>query len=131
MPNPGWSKFLKPYAVHVLTNRQFISVHVIHRPTSRIISSASTSEKALREALPSLNDLMAAVKIGELIALRTKAAGVESVYVDKREFEALEVRAAAILRTATDHGLRLVWRTAEDGRHLWRDASKRKPPNMA
>ena len=68
------------------------------------VASASTLEKALREALKSGADKDAAGKVGALIAERAKAAGVSTVVFDRGGFR-FHGRIKALADAAREGGL--------------------------
>jgi len=61
-----------------------ISVQVIDDAQGRTLASASTLEPGL--GLVGKNNVEAAAKVGAAIAERTKAAGIEEVYLDRGGF---------------------------------------------
>lgn len=80
-----------------------MSVQVIDDAAGRTLASASTLEKG--SALRGKNNVESAAKIGQLIAERAKAAGVEEVYFDRGAY-LYHGRVKALADAAREGGLR-------------------------
>ena len=87
----------------VFRSNRHISAQVIDDEAGRTVAAASTSEADLRGATTSNKD--AAAKVGQLVAERAKAAGVETVVFD-RGGNRYHGRVAALADAARDAGLK-------------------------
>ena len=83
---------------------QHIYAQVIDREGSRVIASASTLQKALREGLKATGNVEAAKAVGKAIAERSKAAGVQKVAFDRSGFR-FHGRVKALAEGAREGGL--------------------------
>ncbi|RVW22535.1 hypothetical protein CK203_109451 [Vitis vinifera] len=66
-------------------SKRFIHAKVMHRPTSKVISVATTNSKDLRNTLSSLTDHNACRVIGKLIAERSMEADVFAMSYEPRK----------------------------------------------
>ncbi|MBS99428.1 MAG: 50S ribosomal protein L18 [Oceanospirillaceae bacterium] len=91
-------------AVRLCVNRtpRHIYAQVISADGSKVLASASTLEKDLREG--ATGNIEAAKKIGSLIASRAKEAGVTEVAFDRSGFK-YHGRVAALADAAREGGL--------------------------
>ena len=87
----------------VFRSNRHISAQVIYDETGRTVASASTGEADLRGASTSNKD--AAAKVGQLLAERAKAAGVDAVVFD-RGGNKYHGRVAALADAARAAGLK-------------------------
>jgi large subunit ribosomal protein L18 len=87
----------------VFRSNKHISAQVIDDRTGRTVASASTVEKAQRDAGGTGNK-SAAAAVGRLVAERAKAAGVTSVVFDRGGFQ-YHGRVAAVAEAAREAGL--------------------------
>ena len=71
----------------------------------RVIASASTVEKELRDLLPSGGNVSAAAAVGKLVAERALAAGVDAVAFDRAGFK-YHGRVKALADAAREGGLK-------------------------
>lgn len=97
--------YMRPFLLDVFFSRRYIEAKVVHRPTSKVISVATTNAKDLRTTLPSLFDNNAARVIGKLIAERSKDADVFAMAYEPRKNERIEGRLEIILDTIADNGI--------------------------
>ena len=81
-----------------------IYAQVIAADDGRIVASASTLMKELRESLKSTGNRDAAAAVGKLIAERAKAAGIEQVAFDRSGF-IFHGRIKALADAAREAGL--------------------------
>jgi large subunit ribosomal protein L18 len=81
-----------------------IYASVVSDDGSRVLASASTAEKALRQQGSTGSNVAAASMIGKLIAEKAKAAGVERVAFDRSGF-AYHGRVKALADAAREAGL--------------------------
>ncbi|MGZ4682423.1 MAG: 50S ribosomal protein L18 [Acidimicrobiales bacterium] len=88
----------------VFRSNRHISVQVIDDRAGRTLASASTAESELRSG--STSNIDAATKVGELVAQRAKAAGVDKVVFD-RGGNLYHGRVAAVAEAAREAGLEL------------------------
>jgi large subunit ribosomal protein L18 len=87
----------------VFRSNKHISAQVIDDRTGRTIASASTVEKALRDAGHTSNKAAAAT-VGQLVATRAREAGVTQVVFDRGGF-LFHGRVAAVADAAREAGL--------------------------
>jgi large subunit ribosomal protein L18 len=88
----------------VFRSNKHISAQVIDDRTGRTLAAASTTEPSLRDG--STSNIASATKVGELVAERAKAAGVEKVVFD-RGGNLYHGRVAAVANAAREAGLEL------------------------
>ena len=98
----------------VANGRPRLSVHrtskniyaqVIDASGSKVLASASTSEKEVRTAVPKGGSAAAAAAIGKRIAERAKQAGVEKVAFDRSGYK-YHGRVKALAEAAREAGLK-------------------------
>lgn len=82
-----------------------IYAQIISPDADRVIAQASTVEKTLREEIQKTGNVAAAQRIGQLIAERAKAQGVETVAFDRSGFK-FHGRVKALAEAARESGLR-------------------------
>ncbi|MDE3205478.1 MAG: 50S ribosomal protein L18 [Acidobacteriota bacterium] len=87
----------------VFRSNKHISAQVIDDRSGRTLASASTVEKALRDAGGTGNKA-AAASVGRLVAERARAAGVTAVVFDRGGFQ-YHGRVAAVAEAAREAGL--------------------------
>ncbi len=87
----------------VFRSNRHISAQIIDDENGRTVVAASTSEADMRSATTSNKE--AATKVGQLLAERAKAAGVQSVVFD-RGGNKYHGRVAALADAARDAGLK-------------------------
>lgn len=88
----------------VLRSNTHIYAQVISEDGARVLASASTVEKEVREQLSNGGNVAAAALIGKRIAEKAKAAGVEKVALDSAGF-AYHGRVKALAEAAREAGL--------------------------
>lgn len=88
----------------VLRSNTHIYAQVISEDGARVLASASTVEKEVREQLSNGGNVAAAALIGKRIAEKAKAAGVEKVAFDRAGF-AYHGRVKALAEAAREAGL--------------------------
>lgn len=84
---------------------QHIYAQIIAPEADRVVAHASTVEKTVRESLGKTGNVAAAQHIGQLIAERAKAQGVENVAFDRSGFK-FHGRVKALAEAARENGLR-------------------------
>src|SRR5687768_2133435 len=84
---------------------QHIYAQVIDATGGQVLAAASTVQEDLRKTLKGTGNVDAAKKVGELIATRAKAAGVEVVAFDRSGFK-YHGRIKALADAAREHGLK-------------------------
>jgi len=77
---------------------------VIEPVDSRVVASASTLEAEVKKGLKNTANIEAATKIGELVAQRAKASGVEQVAFDRSGYK-FHGRIKALADAARENGL--------------------------
>ena len=85
---------------------QHIYAQVIDASGSKVLASASTTQKAVREGLKATGNVDAAKAVGKAIAERAKAAGVSKVAFDRSGFQ-YHGRVKALADAAREAGLEL------------------------
>jgi len=78
---------LKAVRLTVFRSNSHIYAQVIDASGSKVIASASTSEKEMRTANPKGGSAAAAAVVGKRIAERAKQAGVEKVAFDRSGYK--------------------------------------------
>jgi large subunit ribosomal protein L18 len=81
-----------------------IYAQVLKPGESRVIVSASTVERAVREEAPNGGNAAAARVVGRILAERARAAGVERLGVDRSGFK-YHGRIRALVETLREQGL--------------------------
>ena len=87
----------------VYRSNKHLSVQVIDDDAGTTLAAASTNEAELRSAGPG-SSVEAAARVGQLIAERAKAAGIDKVVFDRGGF-AYHGRIAAVATAAREAGL--------------------------
>ena len=88
----------------VFRSNLHIYASVVSGDGARVLASASTAEKAVREQHANGGNVAAAALIGQRIAERAKAAGIEKVAFDRSGF-AYHGRVKALAEAAREAGL--------------------------
>jgi large subunit ribosomal protein L18 len=88
----------------VFRSNLHIYAQVISEDGGKVLASASSSEKEVREQLANGGNVAAAALIGKRIAEKAKAAGVEKVAFDRSGF-AYHGRVKALAEAAREAGL--------------------------
>jgi len=96
---------LKAVRLTVYRSNGHIYAQVIDANGSKVLASASTSEKEVRAALPKGGSATAAAAIGKRIAERAKQAGVEKVAFDRSGYK-YHGRVKALADAAREAGLK-------------------------
>ncbi len=76
----------------------------IFDPESKVLASASTLEKSVKEAVKGTGNATAAAAVGKAIAEKAKAAGITRVAFDRSGFK-YHGRIKALADAAREHGL--------------------------
>ncbi|KFK39347.1 hypothetical protein AALP_AA3G232300 [Arabis alpina] len=97
--------YMRPFLLNVFFSRKFIHAKVMHRPTSKVISVATTNARDIRTNIPSLVDNEACILIGKLIAERSKEADVYAVSYEPRKGERIEGKLGLVIDTIKEHGI--------------------------
>ncbi|RPJ49027.1 MAG: 50S ribosomal protein L18 [Betaproteobacteria bacterium] len=95
---------LKAVRLTVYRSNSHIYAQVIDASGSKVLASASTSEKEVRTAVPKGGSAAAAAAIGKRIAERAKQAGVEKVAFDRSGYK-YHGRVKALAEAAREAGL--------------------------
>jgi len=77
----------------------------IFDPNSKVLASASTVQKEIREGLNGTGNATAAAAVGKAIAEKAKAAGITEVAFDRSGFK-FHGRIKALADAAREHGLK-------------------------
>jgi large subunit ribosomal protein L18 len=88
----------------VFRTNQHIYASVISGDGSKVLATASTAEKEVREQIKNGGNAAAATLIGKRIAEKAKAAGVEKVAFDRAGFQ-YHGRVKALAEAAREAGL--------------------------
>jgi len=75
-------------------------------PTGKVVASASTVQKDVRDGLKSTGNAEAAAAVGKAIAEKSKSAGVDQVAFDRSGFK-YHGRIKALADAARENGLKL------------------------
>ncbi|CAE5967935.1 unnamed protein product [Arabidopsis arenosa] len=97
--------YMRPFLLNVFFSRKFIHAKVMHRPTSKVISVATTNARDIRTNIPSLVDNEACRLIGKLIAERSMEADVYAVSYEPRKGERIEGKLGIVIDTIKEHGI--------------------------
>ncbi|XP_034708708.1 50S ribosomal protein L18-like [Vitis riparia] len=97
--------YMRPFLLNVFFSKRFIHAKVMHRPTSKVISVATTNSKDLRNTLSSLTDHNACRVIGKLIAERSMEADVFAMSYEPRKDERIEGKLGIVLDTIKENGI--------------------------
>ncbi|XP_010520755.1 PREDICTED: uncharacterized protein LOC104799802 [Tarenaya hassleriana] len=100
--------YMRPFLLNVFFSKKFIHAKVMHRPTSKVISVATTNAKDLRTSLRSLTDHNACRIIGTLIAERSKEADVYALSYEPRKGERIEGKLGIVIDTIKENGILFV-----------------------
>jgi large subunit ribosomal protein L18 len=90
----------------VYRSAQHIYAQIIAPEGDRVLTSASTLTKELRESLKSTGNKEAAAAVGKEIAARAKQAGIEQVAFDRSGFK-FHGRVKALADAAREAGLKI------------------------
>jgi large subunit ribosomal protein L18 len=96
---------IKAVRLTVYRSNSHIYAQVIDATGSKVLASASTSEKEVRAANPKGGNVAAAAAIGRRIAERAKKAGVEKVAFDRSGYK-YHGRVKALAEAAREAGLK-------------------------
>ena len=88
----------------VLRSGQHIYAQVFTADGSKVLASASTLQAAVKDGLKSSKNKDAATKVGQLIAERARAAGIEKVAFDRSGYR-YHGRIKALAEAAREGGL--------------------------
>ena len=89
----------------VLRTGQHLYAQVFSPDGSKVLAAASTTQADVREGLKSNNNTDAAVRVGQAIAEKAKAAGIEKVAFDRSGYR-FHGRVKALADAAREGGLR-------------------------
>lgn len=92
--------------LNVFRSPRHIYAQVIDNSGGRVIASASTVDKDIRASVKNGGNIEAAKVIGQKIAEKAKAAGVEQVAFDRSGFQ-YHGRVKALAEAARENGLRI------------------------
>ncbi|KAK8941390.1 hypothetical protein KSP39_PZI010445 [Platanthera zijinensis] len=122
---PPWSRSpaAKRYVLRLFISLKFVTANVVDRRSGRVVVTASTVEKALKEGLECGRtcNSKAAAAVGEVLAMRLKVNGLAgepihadaSKEVEKKGFKN-RTKVWSILNAIRSHGVNLV--IDDDGR---------------
>lgn len=88
----------------IIRSAKHISVQVIAPQGGNVLASASSLEKAVKDAKSGDTKTDRAKEVGKLLAERVKQIGIESVASDRSGFK-YHGRVAALIQSARDNGL--------------------------
>ena len=97
-------KELGAYRLSVHKTPMHTYAQVIDPSGSKVVASASTVEADIKKELKHTGNIAAASKIGQVIAQRAKASGVEKVSFDRSGFK-YHGRVKALADSARENGL--------------------------
>jgi large subunit ribosomal protein L18 len=96
---------LRVARLSVHRSSQHIYAQIIDSAEGKVLASASTVQEAVRKDLKGTGNIEAAKKVGQAIAERAKAAGIETVAFDRSGFK-FHGRVKALADAAREHGLK-------------------------
>ena len=115
---------VKRYVLHLFISLKYVTANVVDRQCGRIVTTASTAERPLRDGLERGRacNAKAAAAVGEVLAMRLKVDGLgrEPIYanaekeVAKKGFKN-QTKVWAILNALRSHGVNL--HIDDDGDH--------------
>ena len=88
----------------VLRTGQHLYAQVFTADGSKVLAAASTTQADVREGLKTFNNIEAAAKVGQAIAEKAKAAGIERVAFDRSGYR-YHGRVKALAEAAREGGL--------------------------
>ena len=88
----------------VFRTNNHIYAQIINAEGNRVLAQASTVEADVRGSIKSGNTVAAATVVGQRIAEKAKAAGIEKVAFDRSGFQ-YHGRVKALAEAAREHGL--------------------------
>ncbi|KAJ3680645.1 hypothetical protein LUZ60_016923 [Juncus effusus] len=97
--------FMRPFMLNVFFSKRFIHAKLVHRGTSKVISSASTNAKDLRNTLKSLIDEQACRIVGKLIAERAMDADVYAMAFEVKKDVRVEGKLGIVLDAIKECGI--------------------------
>ncbi len=97
---------LGAHRLSVYRSSQHIYAQVIDPKGSKVVASASTLQKDVRDGLKSTSNAEAAAAVGKAIAEKSKSAGVDQVAFDRSGFK-FHGRVKALADAARENGLKL------------------------
>ena len=104
IPSRAKIRELKALRLSVHRTPQHIYAQIFD-PTSKVLASASTVQKEIREGLKSTGNATAAAAVGKAIAEKAKAAGITEVAFDRSGFK-YHGRIKALADAARENGLK-------------------------
>jgi len=96
---------LKAVRLSVFRSNCHIYAQVIDATGSRVLASASTLEPEVRKTVTAGGNVSAAAVVGQRIASKAKALGIETVAFDRAGFK-YHGRVKALADAAREHGLK-------------------------
>nr|XP_043621881.1 50S ribosomal protein L18 [Erigeron canadensis] len=106
------TNYLKPYLLRMHFSNKYVSAQVIHAPTATVASSASSQEKAIREAWTntkqSTRDVAAAAKIGKLLGERLLQKDIPAVSVFYKKDQRYHGKVRAVIDSLREAGVKLL-----------------------
>jgi large subunit ribosomal protein L18 len=96
---------LKALRLTVNRSNTHIYAQIIDATGGKVLASASSAEKALRQELKNGGNIKAAAVVGKLIAEKAKKAGVETVAFDRSGYR-FHGRVKALAEAAREAGLK-------------------------
>ena len=88
----------------VLRTGQHLYAQLFTADSSKVLAAASTTQAEVRDGLKSFNNIEAASKVGQAIAEKAKAAGIEKVAFDRSGYR-YHGRVKALADAAREGGL--------------------------
>lgn len=88
----------------VLRTGQHVYAQLFTADGSKVLAAASTTQAQVREGLKSNNNIEAATRVGQVIAEKAKAAGIEKVAFDRSGYR-YHGRVKALAEAAREGGL--------------------------
>ncbi|GAQ86963.1 Ribosomal L18p/L5e family protein [Klebsormidium nitens] len=101
-------KYLKPFMLDIFFSNRNCSAKIMNRVNSHVVAGVATNEKRLKMSLICMHDVVAAQKVGELLAERALRAEVYSVTFELRKQEKWDEKYEAIMSALVERGIKIV-----------------------
>eukprot|EP00243_Klebsormidium_subtile_P013204 TRINITY_DN8552_c0_g2_i1.p1 TRINITY_DN8552_c0_g2~~TRINITY_DN8552_c0_g2_i1.p1 ORF type:complete len:198 (-),score=12.47 TRINITY_DN8552_c0_g2_i1:102-668(-) len=101
-------KYLKPFMLDIFFSNRNCTAKIMNRVNSHVVAGVATNEKRLKMSLVCLHDVVAAQKVGELLAERALKAEVYSVTFELRKQEKWDEKYEAVMNALVEHGIKIV-----------------------
>mmetsp|Transcript_15574 Transcript_15574/g.33767 ORF Transcript_15574/g.33767 Transcript_15574/m.33767 type:complete len:108 (-) Transcript_15574:261-584(-) len=93
------------YSLKLLLSNRCCTANVVRIADGQVVASASSAEEQFKEVLKSKSDMIAAAKVGELMAARLKEANIPAVNFQKPVGKPFHGKLACIINTLRESGI--------------------------